>query len=92
MVTAIILFEIKRGRVNEVGERLADIKGITEVYSVGGRYDLVAIARLSDNEELSDLVNRQLAQEDGVERTESLIAFKMFSRHDLESMFSIGFK
>jgi DNA-binding Lrp family transcriptional regulator len=92
MVTAIILFEIKRGRVNEVGERLADIKGITEVYSVGGRYDLVAIARLSDNEELSDLVNRQLAQEDGVERTESLIAFRMFSRHDLESMFSIGFK
>ena len=92
MVTAIILFEIKRGRVNEVGERLADIKGISEVYSVGGRYDLVAIARLSDNEELSDLVNRQLAQEDGVERTESLIAFRMFSRHDLESMFSIGFK
>lgn len=92
MVTAIILFEIKRGRVNEVGERLANIKGITEVYSVGGRYDLVAIARLSDNEEISYLINQQLAQEDGIERTESLIAFKMFSRHDLESMFSIGFK
>lgn len=92
MVTAIILFEIKRGRVNEVAERLADIKGITEVYSVGGRYDLVAIVRLSDNEEISGLVNGQLAQEDGIERTESLIAFKIFSRHDLESMFSIGFK
>jgi DNA-binding Lrp family transcriptional regulator len=91
MVTAIILFDIKRGCVDRVGEWLAGLPGITEVYSVGGRIDLVAIARLKDNEALSELVNQTLAKSDEIERTESLIAFKLFSQHDLEAMFSIGF-
>lgn len=90
MVTAIILIEVARGTVNEVGGRLAAMEGISEVFSVGGRYDLVAMARIANNEALSELVNVSLAAEEGIVSTESLIAFKVFSRHDLEAMFSIG--
>lgn len=90
MVTAIILIETARGTVNAVGERLEAIDGITEVFSVGGRYDLVAMARIPSNEALSELVNVSLAAEESITNTESLIAFKVFSRHDLEAMFSIG--
>tara|TARA_R110002110_G_scaffold205066_1_gene416721 strand:- start:120708 stop:120983 length:276 start_codon:yes stop_codon:yes gene_type:complete len=90
MVTAIILLEVERGKVNEVGERLAAIEGVTEVFSVGGRYDLVAMVRVASNEGLAALVNTTLAAEQDITRTESLIAFEVFSRHDLDAMFSIG--
>ena len=90
MVTAIILIQVERGAASRVGERLAGLNGVSEVYSVGGRWDLVAIARLPHNEALAELVNGSLAQQEGILRTESLLAFKMFSRHDLEAMFSIG--
>lgn len=90
MVSAIILMQVKRGQVQAVGERLASLEGITEVFSVGGRYDLVALVRVPSNEALAELVTGKLAREDDVTHTESLIAFKVFSRHDLESMFSIG--
>ena len=56
MITAMVLLNVERGRVNEVAERLADLAGITEVFSVAGRYDLVAILRVKTNEELADLV------------------------------------
>jgi len=90
MVTAIILLNVSRGRVNELAGEVADLPGISEVYSVGGRYDLVAIARTGTNEELAELVTNQLAKLDGIQSTETLIAFRSYSRHDLESMFSIG--
>ena len=90
MVSAIILLNTRRGKVNDVGEKLADMKGITEVFSVGGRYDLVALVRVSHNEDLAELVNTVLANDENIEKTESLIAFEVFSRHDLEAMFSIG--
>lgn len=90
MVTAIVLLNAARGRVNEIAGLLADIDGVTEVYSVGGRYDLVVIIRVPANEALADLVTEQLQNIDGIESTETLIAFRAHSRHDLESMFSIG--
>lgn len=90
MVTAIILLNVSRGRVNELAGEVADLPGISEVYSVGGRYDLVAIARTGTNEELAELVTNQLAKLDGIQSTETLIAFRSYSRHDLEGMFSIG--
>ncbi len=90
MVSAIILMNIRRGQVNTVGEKLAAMKGITEVFSVGGHYDLIALVRVPTNEDLAVLVNSKLAAETDIEKTESLIAFEVFSRHDLEAMFSIG--
>ena len=90
MVTAIVLLNAARGRVKGVAETLAGIEGISEVYSVGGRYDLVVIIRVATNEALADLVTERLQGLDGIEETETLIAFRAQSRHDLESMFSIG--
>jgi DNA-binding Lrp family transcriptional regulator len=90
MVSAVILIKVERGRINEVAEVLADMSGVSEVYSVGGRYDLVAIVRVHDNEALAELVTNHMLLVEGIVDSETLIAFRVFSRHDLESMFSIG--
>ena len=92
MVTALVLLNVDRDRVNEVAEQLAGQSGISEVYSVAGQYDLVAIIRVRDNEGLADLVTKHLLKVKGVTRSQTLIAFQVFSRHDLETMFSIGEK
>jgi DNA-binding Lrp family transcriptional regulator len=90
MVSAVVLLKTGPGRINEVAEALAEMKGITEVFSVGGRYDLVAILRVVDNDTLAELVTEEMLKVDGIVDSETLIAFRVFSRHDLESMFSIG--
>jgi DNA-binding Lrp family transcriptional regulator len=90
MVTAIVLMNIRRGQVQTTAAKLAELLGVAEVYSVGGRFDLVAILRVADNDRMADTVTRQLAALDTIEHTETLLAFQSFSRHDLESMFSIG--
>ena len=92
MVTSIVLLQVERGKVNGVAEKLAEMSGISEVYSVGGRFDLVAIIRVKSNEDLADMVTKQMATLEGIEGTETLIAFRAFSRHDLEAMFSVGFE
>lgn len=90
MVTAIVLLNVEHSKVNQVAEALAAMEGISEVYSVGGRYDLVAMIRVGANEDLADLVTNQMRSLPGIEDTETMIAFRAYSRHDLESMFSIG--
>lgn len=92
MVTAIVLLNVERDRVNEVASRLADLRGVSEVYSVAGRYDLAAILRVRDNEMLADLVTNRMLKIEGITRSETLIAFRVYSRHDLESIFSVGFE
>lgn len=89
MVTAIVLLNVERHRINETAEQLADMDGISEVYSVSGMYDLVAIVRVKTNEDLSELVTRRLLQIEAIEDTDTMLAFKAYSRHDLESMFAI---
>lgn len=90
MVSAIVLLKIARGRINEVASQLAELNGISEVFSVGGRYDLVAILRVRTNDEMAALVTEHLLKVDGIVDSETLLAFRAFSRHDLESMFSLG--
>ena len=92
MVTSIVLLKVHRGKVNNVAEKLAEMSAISEVYSVGGRFDLVAIIRVKSNEDLADMVTTQMAKLEGIESTETLIAFRAYSRHDLEAMFSVGFE
>jgi DNA-binding Lrp family transcriptional regulator len=90
MVTALVLLTVSRDKVNTVAEALADMEGITEVYSVAGRYDLAVIIRVKDNEQLAELVTGHMLKVDGIITSETLVAFRVHSRHDLESMFSIG--
>jgi len=89
MITALILINAKRDRIKEVAETLADLQPISEVYSVTGEYDLVAMVRVKTNDEIADLVTDKLAHIEGIEDTETMTAFRVYSRHDLESMFSI---
>jgi DNA-binding Lrp family transcriptional regulator len=90
MVSALILINIERDKINDVAEALIGINGVTEVYSVAGQYDLVAVVRVRNNEDLADVVTSKILQIEGITRSETLIAFRVFSRHDLEAMFSIG--
>jgi DNA-binding Lrp family transcriptional regulator len=92
MVTAIVLLSVARARVGEIADKLASIEGITEVYSVAGRYDLVAMVRVRTNEELADVVTNRMQGIDGIESTETLISFRAYSRVDLEGVFSLGMK
>jgi DNA-binding Lrp family transcriptional regulator len=89
MVTSIILLNVKRNRVNEVAEKLASMTQISEVYSVTGNYDLVAIVRVKTNEDLAELVTANLVKIDGIEKTDKMLAFKAYSKHDLDAMFSL---
>ena len=90
MVSAVVLLNVERGKINEVAEVLAEMKGVSEVYSVGGRYDLVAVIRVKENDDLAELVTNHMLKVEGIADSETLIAFRVFSRHDLESMFSVG--
>ena len=90
MVTSIILMNVERTLVNDVAERLADRPEISEVYSVSGTYDLVAIVRVPRNDDLARLVTDHLTGIAGIEHTETMLAFRAYSRHDLEEMFAIG--
>lgn len=90
MVTSIILMNVERTKINRVAEQLVELDGISEVYSVSGRYDLVAIARLKSNDDLAALVTGKMRDIQGIGKTETMLAFKAYSRHDLESMFSLG--
>jgi DNA-binding Lrp family transcriptional regulator len=90
MNTALVLLTVARDKVNTVAEALADMEGITEVYSVAGRFDLAVIIRVKDNEQMAELVTNHMLKVEGILTSETLMAFRVHSRHDLESMFSIG--
>ena len=89
MVNAIILINVKRDAVNTTAQKLLELEGITEVYSVGGQWDLVAIIRTESNEKLADLVTDHMLKLDGIIDTTTLIAFRAYSKYDLERMFSM---
>jgi len=91
MVIGTVFLTVERDKINIVAQTLAEMDGISEVYSVGGRIDLIAIIRAKDNEQLADIVTKHLLKVEGIKKSETMIAFKVYSRHDLESMFSVGF-
>lgn len=90
MVTSIILINTERTKINEVAEQLADMEGVSEVFSVSGKYDLIAIIRVKSNDDLANLVTKKLLSIDAILKSETMLAFKAFSRHDLEAMFTVG--
>jgi len=89
MVTAIILINVERHQVNAIAEQLADMREISEVYSVSGQYDLIAIVRVDSTDALAELVTNHLLKIDAIEKTETVLAFKAYSRHDLDAMFTV---
>jgi DNA-binding Lrp family transcriptional regulator len=89
MVTFVILLNVEGSKVNSVAEHMAGMSQISEVFSVTGNYDLIAIVRTRTNDDVADLVNNELSKLDGIIKTDTLLAFKAYSRHDLEAMFTI---
>jgi DNA-binding Lrp family transcriptional regulator len=87
---AIVLIEAERTAMPTLGGELADVEGVAEAYSVTGEWDFVAIIRVRQPEQLAPLVTGRLAQIDGIKRTHTMVAFEVFSQHDLEALFSIG--
>jgi DNA-binding Lrp family transcriptional regulator len=90
MTHAVVLIEADRDALPTLGEGLAGIDGVAEAYSVTGEWDFVAIVRVARHEQLADIVTLGIAALPGVARTQTMVAFEAFSRHDLEALFSIG--
>jgi len=90
VLTAFILIKASREGLTTLGPHLADIEGVAEVYTVTGEWDFIAIARVREHEELAQVVTQRLTKLDGIEKTQTLVAFQQFSAHDLEAMFGLG--
>jgi DNA-binding Lrp family transcriptional regulator len=90
MTNAIVLIEAERDALSTLGGALADIEGVAEAYSVTGQWDFVAIVRVPDHEQLADVVRGEIGGLSGVVRTQTMVAFGAYSKHDLEALFSIG--
>jgi DNA-binding Lrp family transcriptional regulator len=90
MTHAVVLIKADRGALGTLGERLADVEGVAEAYSVTGEWDFVAMLRVGERDELADVVTSRLAALDGIADTYTMVAFQVFSRHDLEALFSVG--
>ena len=90
MTHAVLLVKARRDALSTLGGKLADIDGVAEAYSVTGEWDFVAIVRVPEHDRLAEVVTERLAGLDGIERTYTMVAFEVFSEHDLEAMFSIG--
>lgn len=90
MITAIVFVEADVARIPEVAEQIAALAGISEVYSVTGHIDLIALVRVHQHDDVAAVVADRLNKVDGVLSTETHIAFRTYSSHDLEAAFSIG--
>ena len=88
MVTAVVLIEAETDNINTLAETLVEMNGIKEVFSVAGRYDLIAIVRVQSNEDVADVVSDSMRHLEGIVKTETMIAFRVYTREDVEGMFS----
>ena len=90
MLTAVILVKSSREALTNLGPKLADIEGVAEVYTVTGEWDFVAMVRVREHDDLAQVVTQRLTKLEGIERTQTMVAFQQFSAHDLEAMFGLG--
>ena len=90
MTHAVVLISAERDALKVHGSRLAEVDGVSEAWSVTGEWDFVAMIRVEQQEQLADLITSKLARLPGIEKTYTMVAFEVFSQHDLDAMFSIG--
>jgi DNA-binding Lrp family transcriptional regulator len=92
VVTTIVLAVCDIHQIPETAQAVADLAEVSEVYSVAGDYDLVIMVRVREHEDLARVVSEGIAKIPGIQRTQTLVAFKVYSRHDVEALFSVGFQ
>ena len=90
MLTAFLLVKSTREGLTRLGSELAGVEGVAEVYTVTGEWDFVAIVRVREHDDLAKLVTNDLTRLEGIERTQTMVAFQQFSAYDLEAMFGLG--
>ena len=90
LTTAIVHIDVEADLIPEAAEAIVNIDGVTEVYPITGDWDLIAMVRVSDREQLAEVIPNRRSKVDGVIRTETQLAFRAYSRHDLEAAFSLG--
>ena len=90
MITTIVLIRADPKAIPEVAQRLAGIDGVTEVYSVSGEWDLVAIVKVPEYDRIAQVVTEEFVKVPGIERTQTLTAFRAYSKKDLEQAWDIG--
>jgi len=92
VITAIVLIECATDSIPEVAQAIAELPGVSEVYSTAGAVDLIAVVRVRDFDQIADVIAGGISKVDGVADTDTHIAFRAYSKHDLESTFAIGFE
>ena len=90
MTHAIVLIEAEREAIRTLGGELADVEGVTEAYTVTGEWDFVVIVRVRTPDDVAEVVTQRMGALAGIKRTQTMVAFGTYSRHDLEALFSIG--
>ncbi|MFD5738023.1 Lrp/AsnC family transcriptional regulator [Streptomyces sioyaensis] len=90
MITSIVLIKTSVDQIPEIAEKIAALDGVSEVYSVTGAHDLIAMVRVAAHDDLADVIPGQISKVPGVASTETHIAFRTYSQHDLEAAFAIG--
>jgi DNA-binding Lrp family transcriptional regulator len=90
MVTAIVMINADRMKIPETAQALAEIEGVAEVYSISGEFDIVAVVRVSEYDQLATLVTENLLKMPSITGTRTHMAFRTYSKHDLEHIFDIG--
>ena len=90
MLTAIVLIDTDASKIPEVAAAIAEIPGVSEVYSVTGEVDLVAMVRVREHDDLADVIADKVSKIEGVLRTQTYIAFRTYSKHDLDQAFALG--
>jgi DNA-binding Lrp family transcriptional regulator len=90
MIHAFVLIDATPGRLADLAVELAETDGVSEVYSVAGKADIVAIVRVRHHEDLADVVTRQIASLDGIVSTSTLVAFQAYSKSDLDAVWDVG--
>jgi DNA-binding Lrp family transcriptional regulator len=92
VITAIVMIDAATDAIGEVAQAVADLDGVSEVYSVAGDTDLIAIVRVREFEQIAQVIAGRINKVPGIIDTDTHIAFRAYSRHDLEAAFSIGFE
>jgi DNA-binding Lrp family transcriptional regulator len=90
MVTAVVLIKAQTDKVSALAEQMAELEGVSEVFSVAGQYDLVALVRVRENDDLASVISDRVRKLPGIVSSETLIAFKVYSKKDIEAAFSLG--
>jgi DNA-binding Lrp family transcriptional regulator len=90
VLTAFVLIQATPDRIHDLASEIAEVDGVAEVYSVTGDWDLLAVVRVKQQDQLADVVTQHVSGLPGIERTTTMVAFQAYSRHDLESMWGLG--